>query len=51
LVKFARRSADVDAVERSIETGSTKPLEHRLLNRAKGRVLARAGFWSRLWRS
>jgi hypothetical protein len=51
LYKLARRSADVDAVERSLETGSMKPIERRALNRAKGRALARVGFWRRLWRS
>lgn len=49
LYRLARYSSDADAVSRSIRTGSPRPVERRLVNRAIGRSLARAGFWGALW--
>ena len=43
LYRAARMSADVRAVRHH-------RVVRRLGNHAKGRILARAGFWSRLWR-
>jgi hypothetical protein len=41
--RAARLSADVDAARRG-------RLHKRVMNRAIGRTLARAGFWKGLWR-
>jgi hypothetical protein len=42
LYRAARMSADARAVKRG-------RVVHRVENHAKGRILARVGFWSRLW--
>lgn len=39
--RVARASRDVQAVKRSVETGSMKPLEQRLLRKALGREFGR----------
>ena len=43
LYRAARLSADLDAAKRG-------RLHKRIINRAIGRSLARAGFWKGLWR-
>jgi len=43
LYRVARMSADARAVRRG-------RVGQRVVNHAKGRILARTGFWSRLWR-
>ena len=50
LYKAARLSASGRAIRRSIETGSPAPLLRLARNKAKGRALARAGFWRWLWK-
>jgi hypothetical protein len=46
LFRLARRVNDVEA----LTSGSPKRVARRLKNVAVGRLLARAGFWRRLWR-
>ncbi len=46
LFRAARVADDVEAVE----SGSPKRIARRGKNVALGRLLARAGFWRRLWR-
>ncbi len=46
LRQAARLSTDLEA----ISSGDPRRIERRLANKAKGRALARLGFWGRLWR-
>jgi len=50
LFRAARTSADVRSVERTLQTGSPKPVERRLKNKLIGRALGKAGIWRMLWR-
>jgi len=50
LYRAARLSRNVEAVERSVETGNPVYAERRAKNVLIGRALAKAGFWSALWR-
>ncbi len=50
LYRLARTSRDVEAVERSVETGNPAPVVRRAKNKLVGRALRRAGFWRWLWR-
>lgn len=43
----AYRAARISADARAIRTGK---IGRRVKNRAVGRTLGRAGFWSRIWR-
>ena len=44
LFRAARVADDVDAIEHSDR------LKRRIVNKAKGRVLAQLGVWRRLWK-
>ncbi len=46
LFKTARTVDDVE----TLASGNPKRIERRVKNKLLGRVLGRAGFWSRLWR-
>jgi len=46
LYRSARLLGDVQAVE----SGDPKKIERRAKNKVAGRILARTGFWGRLWR-
>jgi len=46
LFRAARRVDDIEA----IASGDPKRVARRAKNRIVGRLLARAGFWRRLWR-
>lgn len=50
LYRLARTSRDVEAVEKTAETGNPKYVTRRARNGVAGRALARIGFWRRLWR-
>jgi hypothetical protein len=50
LYRAARVSRNVEAVERTAETGNPKDVARRAKNKLVGRSLARLGFWRRLWR-
>lgn len=45
LYKLARLGRDAKAVERSIETGSPKPILKRIVNKAIGRYIVRRLWW------
>lgn len=49
LTKASRTPPDVEAVERTLETGDTGYVSRRIRNRIVGRALARAGFFKLLW--
>jgi muconolactone delta-isomerase len=46
LFRLARQVNDVEA----ITSGDPKRMARRAKNKVVGRLLARAGFWRRLWR-
>lgn len=46
LFKTARTVDDVE----TLASGNPKRIERRVANKIKGRLLARLGFWRRLWR-
>lgn len=46
LYRAARISNDIGAVA----SGNPKRIERRAVNKAKGRALARVGFWRWLWK-
>jgi len=47
LYRLARLSADARAVERSVETGSPKPLVRRAANKLWGRNVISRMWWKR----
>ncbi len=49
LTRASKTARDVEAVERTLETGNPGYVETRVKNRIVGRALARAGVWRRLW--
>ena len=49
LYRAARLSRDVEAAERSIETGDPSYAERRVRNVLIGKALGKAGFWRALW--
>lgn len=49
LFQLARLSADARAIRRSIQIGSPAPVARRARNKVAGRLIGRAGGWSRLW--
>ncbi len=44
------RAARLSATTRAIASGDPKRIARRARNVAKGRALARAGVWGKLWR-
>ncbi len=50
LYRLARTSRDVEAIERTAETGNPKYVMRRAKNKLVGRLLGRVGFWRNLWR-
>lgn len=50
LYRAARISRDVEAIERTAETGNPAYVARRVRNKLVGRALGRLGFWRRLWR-
>lgn len=46
LRRAARTSTDLEA----LASGDPKRIERRAVNKAKGRLLARAGVWRALWK-
>ncbi len=46
LRRATRTSTDLEA----LGSGDPKRIERRIANKAKGRLLARVGFWRVLWR-
>ena len=50
LYRAARTARTAESIERSVETGDPRYAERRALHIAKGRLLARMGFWRRLWK-
>ena len=50
LYKAARVSADVHAVEKTVQTGDPKYVARRAKNKVVGRSLGKAGVWRKLWK-
>ncbi len=50
LYRAARLSRDVDAMEKTADTGNPKYVARRAKNKLLGRLLGRAGFWRSLWK-
>ena len=46
LYRAARTSRDVEV----LTSGDPRRINRRIVNKAKGRILGRVGFWRRLWR-
>jgi hypothetical protein len=49
LYQAARVSRDVEAIEKTTETGNPKYVTRRAQNKVLGRALGRLGFWRRIW--
>ena len=49
LYRAATATRDVEAVQRSLDSGDPGYVERRIRNRIVGRALGRIGFWSALW--
>jgi len=49
LYRVARASAVARAFERSLETGSLRPVQRRLTNKVVRRAVSRTGVWGALW--
>ena len=50
LSRILRRAARISTTMEALSSGDPKRIERRAGNIVKGRLLARAGFWRRLWR-
>ncbi len=50
LYRMSRTTRDIEAIERTAETGNPKYVVRRVKNKLVGRTLGRLGFWRRLWR-
>lgn len=50
LVGWLYRAARVAADVKALSSGNRKRVTRRVRNKAKGRLLARLGFWSKLWK-
>jgi hypothetical protein len=50
LYRLARTSRDVEAIERTAETGKPTYIARRVRNKLVGRTLGRLGFWRQLWK-
>ena len=50
LYRAARISRNIEAVDKTLETGNPKYAAHRAKNVAVGRTLRKLGFWRWLWR-
>jgi hypothetical protein len=50
LYRAARVSRDVEAIERTAETGNPSDVTRGAKNKVLGRALGKLGVWRRIWR-